>query len=293
MLPTEPQSIIKVILGGVTAYRKNILMLVPISILLSALYVASNILLKIEQLWALVAQLPLLFLIIFCFYGALSFVYNLLSKQEASYRISLETDLRTFFKAIILPFGLAAIMILYSIILYASGVITLVLSNALFFITFFVINLIFLLAAICFSIVYTMEIIIKNSSIRPSIKKAAKIGFKTENIFKTLCFMLLLTLLSVLVFSFTAILMFFLTSIYEKLFVHIPDLMFKMSFAFIFLTLLWTPIKLTTIVYFYNDLNLRFENNLPPISLFRRLFGKMAWFRSMDRTNSSSTPKSV
>jgi len=274
MLPTEPQSLIKVILGSITAYRKNILLLVPISMVLSALYVASHVLVKIDQIWMIWAKTPLLLLTLFCVYGAISFVYDLLSKQKASYRISLETDFRSFFKAILLPVCLLIFTAVFTLILFFSGVITLVLGNNLFLIAFFIINLIFLLAIICFSIVYTMEIIVKNSSVSSAIKKAIKIGFRTDNIMRTLGFLLLLLLLAILVLSFTAILMFLLSSIGEKIFTTIPDSIFRIGFYFLFMTMIWTPLKFTTLIYFYNDLNLRFEKNYPTTFLFRRLFRK-------------------
>jgi len=289
MLPTRPQSIIKVVLDSIRAYQENIILIAPISMVLSALYTVSHVLVKIEQPWIAWIKSSIFFLLLFCFYGGICFVYDLLSKQQSSYLISLKANFRSFLKAILLPVVLIVLVIMIIMFLFYypgvyAGVVDHILKNNLFLLIFSIMSGALLLAAICFSIVYTMEVMVKNSSIVFATKKAFAVGFRTKNIIRTFSFLILLMLLGIVVFMFSSIVVFLFTYIVSKLFISIPDSVSMMLLIFLNMTVLWIPLKFTAFIYFYNDLDLRFKSHYPTKSIFGKLFAKK-WFTGIDNQN--------
>ena len=266
MLPTKPQSILDILLNSIKTYKKNFILILPISVVL----VASNMafILVTTKVFSNLGILNRLFKDLLSFFGffvfcwGICFVYNVIIEQGTNYI----TSLRTISKKVIQIVLLSIVWDIFtSIFMLFLGIASnLFLTKPLIWaIAFTIAVTILFLPIMCFTFIFTLDSLvndIKILSMLKSIKKAARLSFRVESMWRILCFAMVM----ILCFPINLVLSLVIVKLWALFYLKsfIIKMVILMVFNFLILTLFWIPLKLTIFIYIYNDLVLRFEKLL-------------------------------
>ncbi|MEI8054933.1 MAG: hypothetical protein WCH10_02910 [bacterium] len=273
MLPTKPQSIINVYFGSIKACKTLFIPLLPISIVWFILNTAPDLLhiTSLNAAMQLGASLFLAYVLeTFCLCWGICFVYAKIAKQDARYKTALKTTAKKFLQTLILlvitavtciiamTALLAAVLLLFKAINYFLPI-----GDLAYIILFALIaiptTLFFLFPVACCFIVSQMEILLRNAEIYSAIKKAIKISFKIESVWKISGFIVATTLLAATILTPCLALMWLSNLINSKLAnSELTSVIINLPISFI-LASTFLPLYVTASIYFYNDLILRFE----------------------------------
>jgi hypothetical protein len=257
MLPTYPQPIMQVFLNGVKACKKNFKLLFPITLVSLVKTVTMDL------YWSSVAEggegvigLVVFFLDAICFYWGICFAYKLLTENRTSYVESFKVALKRFFRTIvsrvILVFLITLIVAFFVVIIYTlSGFDT---GHRIFWISSAVAGaflVLLLLYLIVFDIIYSLEILVQNSKILPTMKRVTKVTFRVENLQKVFCLGMLFVFVCIIIS-----IPYFIIGYFYRFHGAPLAVMMDMSILILF------PLRLMVSVYFYHDLMLRFKSKL-------------------------------
>ena len=290
MLPTNPQPLTKIFSNSIKIYRDTFKLILPISAILSALFILNRIfdsdyinkyktkypsdyviryLSNIDPLWV---NLGGILVSILCFISigwGICLVYDLVTKNEATYKTPLINSLKKFFHLIsfqimILGAGILLVSAIYYLLLLPFPDLTSAINKLAYSGVLITLVLLTVLCLINLNGVYFFEILIKKSCFFTAIKKAIKITFSMRGICRLLGGLTIHLLFTITAFILPLILLAIgagiLLIMKWSFIIKGCAIILTILLGFSTMTLIWVPVTLIMYTCFYNDLISRFEN---------------------------------
>jgi len=246
MFPTEPQSFANILFNSLKTYKRILVNVFPLSVLLTTTYISESIL--------------LLLLNVFCFCWMICFVANFVENENFDYKKSLQDFLERSFKAAALFIVATILLIIVAVAALGFWYVGMLIKsipfvNIIFMIIFLTVVGILFIAVMCFMITSIFDVLIKDSSLSVAIKRAFQMSSSLPSILRFFGFFLIISFFTLVVFTPAYILI--LLPLWTQLNAVIT---FTIGIFTLFLTmaLLWIPLKVSVLLHLYNDLVLRF-----------------------------------